>query len=48
MSDTSGFSADQGASLGDSMGNAIGSEGGRWPPPPWKLGTRPSDDRGGM
>jgi hypothetical protein len=43
----SGFGADQGASLGESISNSV-KAGMRWPPPTWKFGTRPSDDRRGM
>ena len=36
------------ASLGDSIGNAIGTGTARWPVPTWKFGLRLSDDRGCM
>ena len=45
---SSGFGKDSGASLGDSMGNAIGSGTDRGPVANWKFGLRLSDDRQGM
>ena len=39
------YSFNGNSAYGDSIGNADGQLAQRWPPPPWKLGLRQSDDR---